>query len=171
MSTNASTIVRPECAGDEAAIRQILDDAFAGPVEGKLVERLRANGDLVLGLVALQDDKIVGYVAWPRLWIQTPRDQYKAIALAPLAVAPVQQRSGIGSALTHKGLAQLREFGESIVFVLGDPVYYQRFGFSLETTKAYESIYAGDYFMALKLAATAHDGGRLSYPAAFDDLA
>jgi putative acetyltransferase len=170
MSTNAPLVIRPERAGDEAAIRQILDEAFAGPVEGELVERLRANGDLVLALVALQADKIVGYVAWPRLWIQTPRDEYKAIALAPLAVTPSTQRSGVGLALVHEGLAQLRELGESIVFVLGDPVYYRRFGFSLEMAKAYESRYAGDHFMALKLTATVRDDGRLSYPAAFDDL-
>ena len=137
MSTDAPLVIRPERAGDESAIRQILDDAFAGPVEGELVERLRANGDLVLALVALQGGKIAGYAAWPRLWIQTPRDQYKAIALAPLAVAPSQQRSGIGSTLTREGLAQLRAHGESIVFVLGDPVYYQRFGFSLDTASAY----------------------------------
>jgi putative acetyltransferase len=170
MSTKSQSVIRPEQAGDESAIRQILDEAFAGPAEGALVERLRANGDLVLALVALQDAKIVGYIAWPRLWIETPRDQYKAIALAPLAVAPSQQRSGVGLALVHEGLAQLRELGESIVFVLGDPVYYRRFGFLRETAQAYESRYAGDYFMALKLTDTAHADGRLVYPAAFDDL-
>ena len=170
MSTDAQVVIRPERAGDEAAIRQILDDAFEGPVEGELAERLRASGDLVLALVALQGDMIVGYIAWPRLWIQTPRDQYKAIALAPLAVAPATQRAGIGLALVNEGLKQLRALGESIVFVLGDPAYYQRFGFSREAASAYESMYAGTHFMALKLTDTVHADGRLSYPAAFDAL-
>ena len=46
MSTNAQLVIRPERAGDEAAIRQILDDAFAGPVEGELVERLALRSEV-----------------------------------------------------------------------------------------------------------------------------
>ncbi|MCF8478309.1 MAG: N-acetyltransferase [Pseudolabrys sp.] len=170
MNSASPIAIRHERTGDALAVRQILDEAFAGPAEGILVDRLRENGDLVLALVATQDDTIVGYVAWPRLWIETPRDQYKAIALAPLAVAPSCQRCGIGSALTREGLAQLRAMGESIVFVLGDPVYYGRFGFSLQAASTYKSMYAGAHFMALRLTPTAADSGVLSYPAAFDDL-
>lgn len=170
MTATLPIAMRAEQPADAAAVRELLDAAFHGPAEGELVERLRASGDLVLALVALDGATIVGYVAWPRLWITTPRDQYKAIALAPLAVAPAHQRSGVGSALTREGLAQLRAFGESLVFVLGDPVYYTRFGFSLQAASAYESMYAGAHLMALRLSPTAPDSGRLSYPAAFDDL-
>ncbi|RDV04484.1 GNAT family N-acetyltransferase [Undibacter mobilis] len=170
MTASASFAIRHERADDAVAIRRVLDDAFGGPAEGNLVERLRVGGDLVLALVAYENEAIIGYVAWPRLWIATPRDQYKAIALAPLAVAPAMQRRGIGSALTREGLAQLRASGESIVFVLGDPIYYGRFGFSVEAAGAYESMYAGTHLMALRLTDTAPDGGRLSYPAAFDEI-
>ena len=170
MTSAAPIAMRHEQAGDAPAVRQVLDDAFAGPAEGLLVDRLRERGDLVLALVASQDDIIVGYAAWPRLWIETPRDQYKAVALAPLAVAPSCQRRGIGSALTREGLAQLRALGESIVFVLGDPLYYGRFGFSRAVASAYESMYAGEHFMALRLTPTAAASGRLNYPAAFDDM-
>jgi len=170
MISTAPVALRQEQPDDAPAIRQILDGAFAGPAEGLLVDRLRERGDLVLALVANQDNAIVGYAAWPRLWIETPRDQYKAVALAPLAVSPSCQRRGIGSALTREGLAQLRVLGESIVFVLGDPLYYGQFGFSHATAAAYESMYAGEHFMALRLTPTAADSGRLNYPAAFDDL-
>lgn len=168
MSAGSPIVIRPERAGDETAIRRVLDDAFAGPEEGQLVERLRAHGDLVLSLVALDNERIVGYVAWPRLWIETPRDEYKAIALAPLAVDPAQQRRGIGSALTREGLTQLRALGESIVFVLGDTVYYRRFGFSVEAASGYLSTYSGAHFMALRLSESAPSSGRVRYPAAFD---
>ena len=170
MTAEESFAVRSERADDVLAIRRILDEAFGGPAEGDLVERLRTSGDLVLALVAVESETIVGYVAWPRLWIATPRDQYKAIALAPLAVAPARQRNGCGSALVREGLARLRVMGESLVFVLGDPVYYRRFGFSLEAASAYESMYAGTHLMALRLTDTAPNGGRLSYPAAFDEI-
>lgn len=168
MSAGSAIVIRPERPGDEPDVRRLLDAAFAGPEEGELVERLRAHGDLVLSLVALDDERIVGYVAWPRLWIQTPRDEYKAIALAPLAVDPTQQRRGIGSALTREGLAQLRARGESLAFVLGDSVYYRRFGFTVEAASGYVSKYAGAHFMALRLSESAPSSGRVRYPAAFD---
>jgi putative acetyltransferase len=171
MSSVLPITMRPEVPGDAAAVREILDTAFEGPAEGILVERLRANGDLVLALVALHDEKVTGYVAWPRLWLTTPRDQYKAVALAPLAIAPSHHGAGVGSALTREGLSQLRSMGESIVFALGDPAYYERFGFSLEAASVYESEYAGAHFMALRLTDAAPENGRLSYPAAFDELA
>ena len=168
MSPGTPIVIRPERAGDEWAIGQLLDAAFAGPEEGQLVGRLRAHGDLVLALVAFDGTRIAGYVAWPRLWIETPRDQYKAIALAPLAVDPARQRRGIGLALVHEGLAQLRARGESIVFVLGDPVYYRRFGFSPGAASGYGSTYSGAHFMALALSETPAPPGRVRYPAAFD---
>lgn len=168
MSPGSAIVIRPERPGDEPEVRRLLDAAFSGPEEGELVERLRARGDLVLALVALADDNIAGYAAWPRLWIETPRDEYKAIALAPLAVTPAAQRRGIGSALMREGLAELRAMGESIVFVLGDPVYYRRFGFTTEAASAYGSAYAGAHFMALTLDKAPPPHGRVRYPAAFD---
>ena len=47
------------------------------------------------------------------------------MTLGPLAVAPSHQRSGVGSALMHEGLARVRE----PVVLLGHPDYYARFGF------------------------------------------
>ena len=52
--------------------------------------------------------------------------------LAPLAVAPKDQRRGIGTALVRTGLAWLSEQAIARVFVLGDPDYYGRFGFARE---------------------------------------
>ena len=59
---------------------------------------------------------------------------------------------------------------ERLAFVLGDPAFYQRFGFSLEMAQAFESSYTGQHFMALKLADDAPERGRIRYPAAFDGL-
>ena len=44
--------IRPERPEDAAAVRALLDAAFGGDVESKVVERLRADGDFVLSLVA-----------------------------------------------------------------------------------------------------------------------
>ncbi|MDP2410137.1 MAG: N-acetyltransferase [Pseudolabrys sp.] len=170
MTLSLQLTIRPERPDEAAAIRTVLDAAFGGPAEGELVDSLRAAGDLVLALVAVDNDAIAGYIAWPRLLIETPRDVRNAVALAPLGVAPSHQRNGIGSALTRAGLAQLKENGERLVFVVGDPLFYQRFGFSLEAARAYVSDYAGEYFMALRLADDPPEQGLVRYPTPFDGL-
>ena len=171
MNAGPPLTIRPEFPEDAPAIRKVLDAAFGGPAEGELVERLRASGDLVLALVAVDDATIAGYIAWPRLYVEAPREVRAAVGLAPLGVDPAHQRRGIGAALTRAGIARLKESGERLAFVLGDPNYYRRFGFSLETARAFDSRYAGGHFMALKLAADAPERGRVRYPAPFDGLA
>ena len=91
-----------------------------------------------------------------------------AVGLAPIGVLPSCQRQSIGSALIRAGLAHLRDAGESIVFVLGEPDYYVRFGF--RAVDGYVSPYAGPYFQALKLAPDAPASGVVTYPAPFADL-
>ena len=163
--------IRPERTDETAAIGALLDAAFSGPVEGRLVENLRAGGDLVLALAAAETSDVVGYVAWPRLHVETPQGDVRAVGLAPLAVSPPRQRAGIGAALVEAGLARLRAKGETLAFVLGDPAYYRRFGFSVDAARAYESTYAGEHFMVLALAAGAPRAGRVRYPAPFAALA
>jgi len=170
MSIAQHLVIRREQPDDAPAIGAVMDAAFGGLAEGRLVERLRAAGDLVLALVAIHEAAVVSYVAWPRLWVEMLQNSHPAVGLAPLGVTPPRQRQGVGSSLTRAGLAQLKADGDSLVFVLGDPAYYRRFGFSLEAARAYDSIYAGAHFMALKLAAAAPDDGRVRYPSAFDQM-
>jgi putative acetyltransferase len=160
--------VRPERAEDASAVRALLEAAFAGPAEADLVDRLRADGDLVLALVAGQTG-IVGHVAFSRLAVEGTGPSQPAIVLAPLAVAPMRQRRGIGAALVRAGLGLLTEAGEALVFVLGDPAYYRRFGFT--PADRFASPYAGQHFMARRLAPHAPTAGTVRYPRAFADLA
>jgi putative acetyltransferase len=48
--------------------------------------------------------------------------------VAPLR--PSQQREGVGSALIRDGIERCRDTGWTAAFVLGDPDYYHRFGWS-----------------------------------------
>lgn len=170
MTGERALTIRPETPEDAPAIAALLQSAFGGPMEANLVERLRADGDLALALVAIEGDDIVGYVGWPRLSLETAQGPRSAAALAPLAVTPPRHGNGIGSALVRAGLDELRAGGETLVFVLGDPDYYRRFGFSLKTARLFESIYTGTHFMALRLDPGAPERGRLRYPAPFDTL-
>ena len=164
-------VFRPEGPSDEAAVQILLREAFGGPVEAALVDRLRSEGNLVLALVAVEaPDMIVGYLGFPRLRLETAEGTRPAVALAPLAVASPYQGRGIGAALVRAGLDRLIARREEIVFVLGDPAVYGRFGFSAEDARGFASPYAGPHFMARRLAAAAPRRGRLRYPAAFEGL-
>ena len=88
----------------------------------------------------------------------------------PSASCPTRQRRGIGSALIREGHRRLAAQGESLIFVLGHPVYYPRFGYSVEAAAPFESPYSGPHFMALRLNENAPRGGKVRYPAAFDQL-
>jgi putative acetyltransferase len=159
--------IRP--SDDAAAIRRILIAAFSRTAEADLVERLRRDGDLVLALAA-DDHEPCGYVAFPRLRVEDADGVRDAVGLAPIAVTPDRQRGGIGSALILAGHRRLIALGESLIFVLGDPAFYTRFGYSLAAAQPFRSGYAGPHFMALRLNESAPVAGMVRYPAAFADL-
>jgi putative acetyltransferase len=162
-----AVIIRDETISDVAAIRTVHRLAFAGEDEARLVDALRRSGDAVLSLVAERPDPIVGHVLLSRL--EAPM---RALALAPFGVLPDYQRRGIGSALIRAALERARSEGFDAVFVLGEPAYYRRFGFSVEDAQGYECVYAGAFFMIRVLAAgSVPTVGGIDYPAAFAGLA
>ena len=162
------TRIRNETADDAGAIRDLLVSAFPTSAEADLVDRLRRDGDLVMSLVAVHwDGSIIGHVAFPRLRVIASGVGYRAVGLAPLAVAAAHRRQGIGASLVQRGLAQLRAEDETLVFVLGDPDYYGRFGFTVGTARPYTSAYDETHFMALWLEDDAPPAGSVRYPAAF----
>ena len=159
-------MIRYARQSDHAAIGEVVAQAFGAEAEAHLVERLRAEGDVLFELVAVAEDVVTGHILFSRLWA----DRYEMYAaLAPLAVRPHLQRSGLGSALVRAGLESAREFGVHGVLVLGQPEYYGRFGFSPEAARQVQAPYAGSpSFMALALEPGAF-GAPLSvaYPDAF----
>jgi len=164
-------VFRPEEAGDATAVGVLLQAAFGSPAEATLANELRARDELVLSFVAGQAlQTVVGYAGFARLQIETAEGMRPAVGLAPLAVASTHQGRGIGTALVRAGLAELIARREEIVFVVGDPAFYGRLGFTAEDARAIASPYAGPHFMARRLSAGAPQRGRLRYPAAFDDL-
>jgi putative acetyltransferase len=121
--------VRPESGADHDAIRHVHERAFApSAAEAKLVDELRAAGDLVpeLCLVAVEGGEVVGHIALSRAGLASG---HGALALAPMAVLPERQRTGIGSALVSESLDRAAGTAFPLVVVLGHPAYYPRFGF------------------------------------------
>ena len=119
--------IRPERDEDFLAIREVLVQAFGRDEEANLVEALRREGNYLaeLALVGLVDDQIVAHIFYSPVTV----DSSQAIALAPLAVAPVHQNRGFGSALMCYSMDQCAKLGKEPVIVLGHPEFYQRAGF------------------------------------------
>jgi putative acetyltransferase len=154
---------------DDPAIARLNDAAFGTAGEARLVEALRAAGLAAIELVAVEDTGVVGHILFSILEVTVDGRAVKALALAPMAVAPAHQRTGIGSTLVRAGLDRARADGWDAVIVLGHPRYYPRFGFSAALARHLEAPYSGAAFMALSLRPGALDGrgGRVAYPAAF----
>jgi len=121
--------MRPENRNDRSTIHGLLTHAFGGTAEAMLVDALRQDGALLVSLVAVEDDRIVGHVAASPMHSDNGGNRLAAAALAPLAVAPDRQRRGAGSALVVALLDALDRQQVDFVIVLGDPAWYQRFGF------------------------------------------
>ena len=159
--------IRAEGAADIQRISEVHDRAFGGRQESLLVEALRAEGSAVFGLVAEENDGIVGHVMLSRM--DAP---FKALGLGPVGVLPARQRAGIGSALILRAVSDAAGEGWDAIFVLGHPAYYRRFGFDAQAASGFESPYAGPYLMMLPLSTQAKSirTGGIEYAPAFARL-
>lgn len=119
--------IRVATAADTDALLRVERQAFGGDAEADLVVALMAGEAYVpdLNLVAEDNGEIVGHV----LFTRADASDVSAALLAPLAVAPERQNSGIGSALASAGLKAAREGGFGLSLVLGHPAFYPRFGY------------------------------------------
>jgi putative acetyltransferase len=161
-------MIRGALPNDQPAIRAIIRHAFNKADEANLVEQLRADGDVLLELVAGFDAGLTGHVLYSRLRIERDDGALEAAALAPVSVLPAFQRKGLGGALIREGNASCAALGLAAIVVLGHPAYYPRFGFSPELARPLEAPFSGKSFMALELQSGAlSQGGKVRYARAF----
>ena len=147
---NEAITIRPEADEDQEVVRELNQSAFGGHDEANLVDQLRGGGFVVASLVALVRGQCVGHILFSRIAIVTDDGPLSAVSLAPMAVLPSRQRTGIGSTLVEAGLRACAEQGDRIVVVLGHPEFYPRFGFSAEVARPLESPFGGgEAWMAL----------------------
>lgn len=151
-------MIRYRAAGDEDAemIASLHREAFSASDrsyggEAELVAMLSADGDLVFSHVAEEDGTIVGHIALSPMRAEGDGVGIRALGLGPVGVLPNRQGRGIGSGLIEAAHGWAREQGWQMIFLLGDPAYYARFGYSAETAAPFASPYAGPYWQALIL--------------------
>lgn len=161
--------IRSERPGDSGAIRSITTAAFKGAehsnqTEASIVDALRAAGALTVSFVAVDRGEIVGHVAFSPVIIEGEDKGW--YGLGPVSVLPDHQRKGIGQALIREGLSRLELAGANGCVVLGDPAYYERFGFATDPTLRYKDVPV-EYFKMLMFAGAA-PAGSVSYHPGFD---
>lgn len=186
-------VIRPETPDDRAAIALVTRAAFreathSSQTEHLIVDALRMNGALTVSLVAqsvaVPSDSlpgepteasrgIIGHVAFSPVAIGGEHAGW--FGLGPLSVAPPRQQQGIGTRLVEVGLDELRRRRAAGCVVVGDPHYYERFGFRRLAGLTLAGI-PDEYFLALPLSELAEndalaDGSSprvVAYHAAFE---
>ena len=162
--------IRAATPRDREAIRLVEEHAFGQQAEAGLVDALVGDGDTVLELIAVDEGQVVGHILFSRLAVRNGAEMFEAVALAPLAVEPSFHGTGIGGALVREAHLRLKEAGEKLAIVLGDPAYYGRFGYSHARAAGFDSEYQGEALQALAWG-EAPQGGQLVYASAFSALA
>ena len=166
-------IVRPETPSDYEAIDELLRSAFGGAEESQLVRLVRASDNYVsdLALVAEENGQVVGHIMFSYVTLKDD-EEFRVLALAPMAVTPERQRRGIGGALVEAGLELADDRGEPLVILVGHPTYYPRFGFESARRYGIEPPSADvpdAAFMVRRLSGYSERyRGRVVYPPAFD---
>lgn len=143
--------IRDEIETDYEAITEITKAAFetvpvSRQTEHFIIKALRADNALTLSIVAEMNGKVVGHMASSAVSFSYGYEGWEG--LGPLSVQPDCQSSGIGSALMRECLTRLKAVGAKGCVLVGDPGYYERFGFASWPDLTHEGV-PQEYVMAL----------------------
>ena len=148
-SNNLSIIIRSEQPADIDPITAVVTAAFetqshSDQTEHLLVQNLRSDHAMTVSLVAELDAKIVGHIAFSKVLIGGRDIAWQG--LAPVSVDPIYQGQGIGGALVRTGLDMIKNQGAKGCVLLGEPDYYNRFGFVADPRLILEGV-PPEYFL------------------------
>jgi putative acetyltransferase len=148
-TSNMNARIRVATKRDRDDIRDVHLQAFPAAEAEQIADlsvRLltEASDPQTLNLIAVCHGKVAGHVAFSPVFSNIDK-QWTGYILAPLAVRPEYHKAGIDSQLVENGMERLSEQGVNMLFVYGDPKFYQRFGFSAEAAAGFLPPYALQY--------------------------
>ncbi|NEP76945.1 MAG: N-acetyltransferase [Okeania sp. SIO3B3] len=135
-------IIRKALDSDLDDVLSVERAAFGSDECAEIVQLLLGDDSAkpIISLLAFQENRAVGHIMFSRATLETNAPLSISI-LGPLAVMPDVQRQGIGGKLIKNGLDILSTSGVDLVFVLGHPTYYPRFGFKPAGNLGFEPSY------------------------------
>jgi putative acetyltransferase len=144
-------IIRNENKSDAEVISEVTIAAFkehpiSNHTEQFIIDALRDANALTISLVAEIDGQIVGHIAFSPVTVSDGSTGW--YGLGPISVLPEFQRQGIGKSLVYEGLSLLKAMGSKGCVLVGDPKYYERFGFKNLPDLILEGV-PQEYFLAL----------------------
>jgi putative acetyltransferase len=164
-----AALIRPECPDDAIVIDDVTRQAFASHPHSRhteqfIVRALREANALSVSLVAeLSGGQVVGHVAFSPVVISDGSDGWYGVG--PVSVLPSVQRRGIGRSLMESGLSLLRERGAAGCVLVGEPLFYGRFGFAKEPELVLPGV-PPEFFLARPFG-SAKPRGEVTFHAAF----
>jgi len=155
---HATFTIDRENAGDVVARERLLDRVMGEARFRKSSEKLRRGRLPAEGLALVARDADGHVIGTVRLWnveagVDADGNAVPALLLGPLAVDCAHEGKGIGGALMRAAITEARGRGYGAVLLVGDPEYYERFGFF--AGKARHLVMPGPFerrrFLALEL--------------------
>jgi predicted N-acetyltransferase YhbS len=123
-----------------AAVETLLDAAFGADRHGRTAYRLRDGVDAIaeLSFAALECGALVGSIqCWPVTLTSDDGGTTPMVMVGPVAVSPARQNVGIGRALMWRVIEVAQAggvTGGAALMLIGDPEYYDQFGFDARAT-------------------------------------
>ena len=140
-------MIRETQESDLEEVFNLIHSSFSNKAESDLVKQLISDGDVLINLVVESSDTIIGNVVVSKITMEPDIGLFCG-GVAPLSVLPDQQSSGVGSRLMEEVINESRKLGIDALFLLGDPNYYKRFGFTVSKLK---NDYSLEHFQELEL--------------------
>jgi putative acetyltransferase len=107
-------------------VKDLLNDPSAKPLQS---------------ILAFENNRAIGHILFTSARLEGEQSGVSISLLAPLAVLPDYQKQGVGGQLITHGLDLLTIAGVDLVFVLGHPGYYPRYGFKPAGVQGFEAPY------------------------------
>lgn len=130
-------IVRQITAADYSTVYNLIKTAFETAEhrdgdEQDFAVNLRDGENYIpeLDLVAEMDGRLIGHIMFTKTFVAKPDgSKYDTLLVAPLSTLLECRRMGVGAALMNEGFRIAQTMGYQSAFLIGDPAYYQRFGY------------------------------------------
>lgn len=136
--------LRPLSDVSADAVERLLDAAFGTDRHGRTAYRVRdgvaAEADLCFA--AVEGTELVGSIqCWPVALHGDDGGETPMVMVGPVAVSPAHQNIGIGRALMWRAIRRaggeaggVPVIGGDALMLIGDPDYYDQFGFDASRT-------------------------------------